>query len=158
MVYFTRVTKFGFAVSFEYFHNDKFIGVFKGQNYMRYEVDPGEHLFWVSTEDKEFVTADLKAGGVYIIIINVEMGVVKARVGLNPITVADAELFERAKELIEKKAPVVTSEEVIKKTTAKLEKKNFIPEKLDLYERVWKKEKNFPHISPDMAIPADQLD
>lgn len=158
VVYFTRVTSYGAAVSFEYFHNDQFIGVFKGKNYMRYEVEPGEHLFWVSSEDKEFVTADLKAGGIYIIIVNIEMGAFKARVGLTPITANDSKLFGRAKALIKKKAPKETSDEVIQKTTRKLEQKNFIPEKLKMYEEVWKKEKDFSHISPDMAIPLNKVD
>src|SRR5512137_2312618 len=66
VVYFCRYTKFGFAVSFEYFHNDKYFGIAKGQNVVRYECDPGQQLFWLSTENKEFVTADLKEGGSYI--------------------------------------------------------------------------------------------
>ncbi len=33
VVYFTRVSSWGGAYSFEYFHQDKYIGVFKGKNY-----------------------------------------------------------------------------------------------------------------------------
>jgi len=35
VVYFTRVSSYGGAVSFEFFHNDEFIGIFKKKNYMR---------------------------------------------------------------------------------------------------------------------------
>ena len=81
VVYFARVTKYGKKAKFEYFHQDKYIGVFKGQNYLRYECDPGQNLLWVSTENKEFVTADLKEGETYIVIVNVIMGFASARVG-----------------------------------------------------------------------------
>jgi hypothetical protein len=155
VIYFVRVSGWGGAVSFEYFHGDKYIGVFKGKNYMRYECDPGEQLLWASSENKEFLTADLKAGGTYIVIVDVIMGGWKAHVGLKPITVNDRELFERAKKLVMKKKPVVTSEEKIKKLNKKLE--DFIPEMLSRYENEWKDKRNFRHISPDMAIPEDEL-
>ena len=158
VVYFVRVTSYGMGVTFQYFHNDKFIGQFKGKNYMRYESDPGEQLFWASSEDKEFVTSDLKAGDTYIIIINVEMGGMKARVGLNPLNLNDEkDLFERAKKIINKKAPIITSQKVKDKINTKLEAKNFIPSQLNKYETKWKNEKDIPHISPDMAIPKEAM-
>ncbi|MBC8320716.1 MAG: hypothetical protein H8E34_08340 [Bacteroidetes bacterium] len=155
VVYFVRVTHYGLAISFEYFHQDKYIGVFKGQNYFRYECDPGEQLFWASTENKEFVTADLKAGGTYIVIVDVIMGAWKARVGLTPISVNDQKLFERAEKLINKKKPIVTSEAKIENMNKKLN--DFITEKLEKYNNDWKNDKNFKHISADMAIPPDAL-
>ncbi len=124
---------------------------------MRYECDPGEQLFWVSSEDKEFVTSDLKEGDTYIIIINVEMGAWKARVGLNPLDPNESELFDRAKKLVNKKAPIVTSQKDMDKINGKLKAKNFIPNQLEKYETIWKKEKDFPHISSDMAIPKESL-
>jgi hypothetical protein len=154
VVYFTRVTKYAAVTSFEYFHKDKYIGVFKGQNYMRYECDPGQNLFWVSTENKEFITADLKEGESYIVIVDVTMGVMKARVGLTPITEKDIE-FERAKEIILSKDPIITPEEKIAKMNVQLT--DFINEKLTLYETEWKLTNNFKHISPEMAIPASAM-
>lgn len=44
-VYFVRVSSYGGAVSFEYFHNEEFIGVFKGKNYIRYECPAGKTSF-----------------------------------------------------------------------------------------------------------------
>lgn len=149
-VYFTRISGFGFAVSFEFFHNDKYIGVFKGKNYMEYQCPPGTHLFWASSENKEFITAELKPGGKYIVIVDVIMGGWKARVGLNPINENGGELYLRAKELIMKKEPVVTSKKTIDKRNAKLDK--FIDDKLEKYESEWKDTQNFKHISPDLAI------
>ena len=51
-VYIVRVSAYGGAVSFEYFHGDKYIGIFKGVNYLRYECDPGANLFWASSARK----------------------------------------------------------------------------------------------------------
>jgi len=155
VVYFARVTAFGAAVSFEYFHNDKFIGIFKGKNYMRYECDPGKQLLWASTENKEFVSAELEAGKTYIILVNVIMGAWKARVGLSPITEKDGEDFARAKELILSEAPVVTPEDKIEKTNAKL--KDFIPEMLERYENEWKGGGNDNPLTPDMAISEEAM-
>ncbi len=155
VVYFVRVSSLGFAVSFEFFHQDKYIGVFKGKNYMRYECDPGNTLFWASSENKEFVTADLQEGGTYIVIVDIEMGAWKARVGLSPITIQNNELFNRAKELVQSKPPVITPEDKIQSMNVKLA--DFIKEKLNQYETEWKSTKNFGHISADMAIPVESL-
>ena len=155
VVYFARVSSYGGGTSFEYFHNDRYIGIFKGKNYMRYELDPGEQLLWISSENKEFITCDLQEGGTYIIIIDIIMGFWKAHVGASPITVEDTEKFERAKELIMDKEPVVTSEKKIAQMNEKLS--DFIPEMLERYETEWKEERNFKHVSPDMAIPEEAM-
>ena len=155
VVYFVRVTNWGGPVSFEFFHQDKYIGVFKKKNYMRYECDPGKQLFWASSENKEFITGDLVAGKSYIVIVDVIMGGWKAHVGLEPITTADAETFGRAKELIMENDPVVTPSEKIDKMNMELA--SFITEKLSQYNEVWKKEKDFSHISPEMAIPDEAM-
>mgnify|MGYP000208879411 CR=1 FL=1 len=156
-IYFARVSMFGGAISFQYFHNDEFVGQFKGKNYMRMEVDPGEQLFWASSENKEFLTADLEAGKTYIVVVDIIMGIGKARVGFSVLDNSNTDVRDRAIKLINSKAPIVTKESTMKKVNAKLEKKNFIPEKLEMYEKVWKKEKNFKHLSKDMAIPAELL-
>ena len=114
VVYIVRVTDNGITTSFEYFHQDKYIGIFKGKNYMRYECNPGKNLFWASSENKEFITADLKEGGTYILIVDVYTGAIKYRVGLIPITEKDTDLFEQARKLINSRPPVVTPESKIK--------------------------------------------
>jgi len=155
VIYFVRVSGYGGGASFEFFHQDKYIGVFKKKNYMRYECDPGEQLLWASSENKEFITTNLKEGETYIVIVDVIMGFWKAHVGLTPISVSDTESFDRSKELINKKEPIVTPEAKIEEMNKKL--KDFIAEELKHYDEVTKHERNFKHISPDMAIPADAM-
>jgi hypothetical protein len=154
VVYFTRVSGYGFAVSFEFFHQDKFIGDFSGQNYMRYECDPGEQLFWASSENKEFLTSELETGETYIVIVDVIMGFWKAHVGLSPISIQDEDLFSRAKKLISKQPPVVFLDSQIEKKNKKLAE--FIPKELNAYEKS-KNDHDFKHISPEMAIPVDAM-
>lgn len=155
VVYFVRVSDYGYAASFEFFHGDKFIGTFKGKNYMRYELDPGKQLLWASSENKEFITADLEAGSSYIVIVDVIMGFWKAHVGLSPISSNDTELFERAKKLIISESPVITPEETLEKKNIKLAE--FIPEQLEIYEKESKYIRNFKHLSADMAISAENI-
>lgn len=143
------------AAVFEYFHNDKYIGVFGGKNYLRYECDPGKQLFWASSENKEFVDADLKAGGIYIVMVENDMGVWTARVSLTPVTQKSDEDFARIKGLVMKKAPTKISEE--KLAEKNLELKEFIAEKLNMYNTEWKQKYPYSKITPDMAIPAESL-
>jgi hypothetical protein len=150
VVYFVRVTELGFAIPFQFFDNDKFIGEFAGKKYMRYECEPGEHLFWASSENKEFLTAELKPDECYLVIVDVKMGIGIARVGLTPIT-QNHEVFERAKKLVDKKAPAITPQETIDRKGINLA--SFISEKLQAYHDHWKQEKNFNHLAADMAIP-----
>jgi len=152
VVYFVPLKK---VVSFEYFHNDKYIGVFSGKNFMRYECDPGKQLLWASSENKEFVEADLKAGGTYIIMVENAFGVGRARVSLTPITTKNTEEFEKVKKLVLKQKPAVTSEEKIVEMNEKLQE--FIPEKLNMYKTEWRNKYPIISITPDMAIPAESL-
>ncbi len=157
VVYFVRVSGYGGSTSFEYFHNDKFIGVFKGKNYMRYECPEGENLLWASSEDKEFLNCDFEAGKTYLVLVNIQMGAWKARIGLEPLTVENED-FERAKELVFDKKPVVTSDSKIQSTQKKLDDRGFIEEIMERYENEWKDAKNTTIFSADMFIPLDRLE
>jgi len=155
VVYIVRVTDNGITTSFEYFHQDKYIGIFKGRNYMRCECNPGKNLFWASSENKEFVTTDLKEGGTYILIVDVYTGAVKYRVGLIPITEKDTELYKQARKLINSRPPVVTPDSKIEHMNMQLA--DFIKTRLNQYETDWKFTKNFGNISPEMAIPIEAM-
>jgi hypothetical protein len=150
VVYFVRLATGGFAIPFNFFHNDKFIGDFAGRNYLRYETDPGEHLFWATSENSEFLTSDLKAGGIYLVIVDVDLGFAVARVGFSPITMNDSR-YERAKKLIEKKSPTESTEAELKRQNEA--HATFIEDKLKKYNEKWKDKRTYKHISPDMAIP-----
>ena len=125
-------------------------------NYLRYECNPGENLFWASSENKEFITADLKAGGTYIVMVDVIMGMMKAHVGLKPMPTDDKDIFDRVKKVVNSRDAKVTDEKTIEAKNKKLGEK-FIPEMLKRYNEEWKGTKNFKHITADMAIPPEDL-
>ena len=153
VIYFTRVTALGFAIPFDFFDGDKYIGDFAGKNYMRYECAPGEHLFWASSENKAFMTADLAANSIYIVVVDLNMGIGMARVGLSPID-ANNEVFPRAKALIQKKKPIVVTDEELKSENERLA--TFISEKLEKYEKEWKNTLEIKSLKTEMAIPEDK--
>ncbi len=151
-VYFVRLSSAGFAIPFDFYDHDKLIGTFAGRNYMRYETAPGEHLFWASSENYDFMTADLKAGGVYVVVVDVEMGVAVARVGLTPIG-ASHKQFEKVKKLIDKKGPKEKDPQKLEASAASRAK--YVEEALSKYEEKWKDKRAYQHLSPDMAIEVD---
>ncbi|UCG28294.1 MAG: hypothetical protein JSV24_02745 [Bacteroidales bacterium] len=155
VVYFARVSIYGKPMAFEFFDHDKYFGELKGKQYFRYECDPGEHLFWASTENKEFMTAELREGETYIVIVDVITGFWKPHVGLSPINAEAEDLLERAKELINDNKPVIPAEKDIVKRNEKLA--DFITKELQNYNDNLKNEKEFNHLSADMAIPAEDL-
>ena len=153
VVYFTRINSTGSMVNFKYYDYDKFIGKFKGKNYMRYECSPGEHLFWASAESKDFITAELEEGKTYIIAVEGKMGMMSA--GVMFLTTEDERKLKRALTIINKKAPIVMSQEEIDNENQELEE--YIATKLSKYENEWKEENENLHISPDMFIPTEKL-
>lgn len=152
VIYFVNFKK---KDSFEYFHQDKYIGIIKkGGNYLRIECEPGEHLFWASAENKEFVTATLLEGGSYIVVCAAKMGMWSKRVKLTPI-VEDDDLFLKSKILINENEPVKITESAIEVRNNELV--DFIANIMDRYKNDWKNKYDFPIISPDMAISPDAM-
>lgn len=151
-VYFVRLSSAGFAIPFDFYDNDKLIGTFAGRNYMRYETEPGEHLFWASSENYDFMTADLRAGAVYVVVVDVEMGVAVARVGLTPIS-ASHKQFEKVKKLVDKKGPKEKDPQTLEANAASRAK--YVEEALTKYETKWKDKRAYQHLPPDMAINLD---
>jgi len=155
VVYFVRVTNSAYVTTFKYFHNDKYIGEFYGKNYLRYECEPGKHLIWASSGNKEFITAQLKEGGTYVVIVDVIPMFINSNVGLSPISCNDTVLFQRAKEVISNKKPIVVSGVIIEKTNMKPE--SSISKSLKMYDSDWKTTSNFKHILAEMAIPQNAM-
>ncbi|UJP65113.1 DUF2846 domain-containing protein [Mongoliitalea daihaiensis] len=105
-VYFMRVNGTGALINFKYFHNDQYLGKFSGPNYFVYEVDPGTHLFWVTSENRDFIEAELEAGKTYFIEVRPTIGAVKAAVKVLPIDPSDEKRMKLVNKMIAKKAPV----------------------------------------------------
>lgn len=104
VVYFVRPSNMGMAINFSYMDSAQLIGRFAGPAYIRYECEPGHHLFWARSENRDYVEADLAPDQIYFIQSMVAMGAVKAQVDLvptNPKT--DTKDMERMLKLIGKR-------------------------------------------------------
>jgi hypothetical protein len=78
-----------------------------------------------------------KPGKHYIVLVNIEMGAWKARIGLEPLTTENSD-FEKAKALVNKQGPIVTPESLILSTQKKLDDRGFIEDTMKKYEKEWK--------------------
>lgn len=103
VVYFARPSSLGFAINFSYFDSTKLIGKFNGPKYIRYECEPGLHLFWARSENRDFVEAEVEGGKIYFIEAIVKMGAIKAGVELLPVDPNDAKRMKKILKLIGKK-------------------------------------------------------
>ena len=56
----------GYLINFRIYDGDKFLGALNGFSYMVYECEPGKHLFWAASENRDFIEADLEPNGVYV--------------------------------------------------------------------------------------------
>jgi len=86
LVYFMRPSGFGFAINFQIWDGDKFIGLSQAKSYFGYQCNPGKHLFIGIAENKRGIEADLEAGKSYYVITQVRMGGWRARMAFIPVT------------------------------------------------------------------------
>lgn len=84
LVYILR-TGAGPLLNFRIYDKDKFLGALSGFKYMVYECEPGNHIFWAASENRDFVEANLEPNAVYVINAEGQMGAFIAQVGLNPL-------------------------------------------------------------------------
>lgn len=86
MVYFLRPSGMGFAINFQIWDRDRFIGLSQAKSYFAYLCNPGRHLFIGIAENKVAVDADLSPGKSYFIITEPRMGGWKARLAMMPVS------------------------------------------------------------------------
>jgi hypothetical protein len=141
-------------IPFEFFHYDQFIGELEKLNYMRYELSPGKQLLWASSEKKEFLDADLKEGGSYIVMVTMVSGFWRVNPKFTPIT-DTSHFFLQAATLIKEKAPYNIPEAEIKERQAKLGE--FIANILNLYETEFKTTQEIKVIKPEMALSEEAM-
>lgn len=89
LVYFVRYGGAVALIDFRYFDGNKYLGKISGRNYFIYECDPGEHVFWLAAENKEFIKGELKPDATYVIEVRPYLRAVMAGVELNQISPSD---------------------------------------------------------------------
>ncbi|MFY9242255.1 MAG: hypothetical protein WAO74_04435 [Polaribacter sp.] len=111
LVYFIRSNAIGSALNFRVYDKDIFLGALPNRTYFAYECNPGKHLFWAASENRDYVEAELKAGKVYVIDLRAKIGLLIAAVGLDPYSPDNKTHLKRFKKALDKhtSANVVTS-------------------------------------------------
>lgn len=95
LVYFVRYQGAMAVLDFKYFDGEKYLGKASLNNYILYECEPGEHIFWVSAENKEFIKGGLKPNSTYVIEVRPYMRVVSAGVELYQISPDDKKALRK---------------------------------------------------------------
>ena len=103
LVYFVRCSATGALINFKYFDGERYLGKVNGTNYFTYQCDPGNHIFWVASENRDFLTADLKPNATYIVEIRPVMGAFKAAVQVHPVSPEDVKTLKKVNKIIGKK-------------------------------------------------------
>lgn len=86
LIYFVRPGALAFLIDFKVFHQDKYLGKISSNNYLTYECEPGEQLFWAASENRDFVLANLEANKTYVVAISAQMGAFSAQVNVKPLS------------------------------------------------------------------------
>jgi hypothetical protein len=121
LVYFIRSSGTGAVVNFKYFDGEKYLGKFSGKNYFIYECEPGEHVFWVASENRDFIEADLLPDKVYFIEARPTVGAFKSAVKLLPLANDDPESRKRLFKIISQMNPIILDEKDAMAEQQKLE-------------------------------------
>jgi hypothetical protein len=75
----------GALVNFRAYLDNKFVGVLASENYLLVECDPGDHLFWAVSENRDYLQANLLPNKVYVLNAEGQMGMFVAGVSLNQL-------------------------------------------------------------------------
>jgi hypothetical protein len=94
LIYFMRPSGMGFAINFQIWDGDHFVGLSQAKSYFAYECDAGKRLFMGIAENKLALDADLEAGKSYYVGTNVRMGAFRARLDFTPVT-RGSELWDK---------------------------------------------------------------
>src|SRR4029079_16405326 len=129
--------------------SSKLIGKFNGQNYMRYECTPDEHLFWARSENRDFITAGLESGKIYLVEVVPSMGFGQAVVYLKPVDPKESDRIEKIEKVVNKRTPQTLSDAELQKQNDKL--KDAIPRGLQKYKDDLADGKKFKRLEKNMS-------
>jgi hypothetical protein len=86
LVYVMRPSGMGFAINFQIWDRDQFIGLSQAKSYFAHLCAPGKHLFIGIAENKVAVEADLAPGKSYYILTGPRIGGWRARLAMDAVT------------------------------------------------------------------------
>jgi len=131
IVYFVRTVKGGFGslANTFMFDSEEAIGMLSYRNFIRFECEPGEHLFWAIRSNistitftyyKSYITANLDPGKTYLVEVRLQM----EGIDMEPVNPAIDDIrVSRIKTVLNNKSSV--------KANAYMKKRNFGVHKID---------------------------
>ncbi len=145
IVYFVRTVKGGFGslANTFMFDSEEAIGMLSYRNFIRFECEPGEHLFWAIRSNistitftyyKSYITANLDPGKTYLVEVRLQM----EGIDMEPVNPAIDDIrVSRIKTVLNNKSSV--------KANAYMKKRNFGVHKIDksFAENGMKRYKNY---------------
>lgn len=154
IVYFVRANGLGVLINFTFFDGEKVIGRFNGPKYMRYECNPGKHLFWARSENKSYVEADLNAGSIYLIDVIPRLGGIKASVKLIPVDKRRYRLKKIQKLLSRRDSETFSDSEL---ESLQREMNGVIVRGMKKYNKLKKKGRKILQLLPEMTVEETDL-
>jgi len=138
----------GALMNFRFFEENSYLGKFKGKNYIRYECEPGEHMFWVKAENIDFIETDLTAGNIYLVENNAVIGEFSAGVKFRIVDYSNEKQMKRINKLLAKKeAKTFTEEQLLEDEK---EMSEIIQKGMQKVQEKIKEGKEIKRISSDM--------
>ncbi len=133
VVYFMRNDPKALLITYDFYNGDRYIGGLRGLNFLKYECDAGDQLFWAAADNNDFLEMTLKSGETYIVDVEYRMGFYKRKIKLNVIS-EDSDDYDFLKAKILKKVPIQFSPLEIEAANNK--RKDFISKSLAKYKEL----------------------
>ncbi len=148
VIYFVRPSMLGFAINFSFFDSTNMIDKFNATGYIRYECEPGNHLFWAKAENKDFIEAEVDSGKIYFVEAVPQMGAITYGVRLIPVYPNDEKRMARLIKFINKQ-PAVS---VVDQAPAKVpqEWSDVITKGMDKFKKDKSSGKDIPRLEKEM--------
>ncbi len=153
VIYFLRTTSLGSLMNMRYFDEQKYLGKFNGRSYIRYECEPGEHIFWIKAENVDVLKADLEKGKTYVVETNAAMGAFSAAAKFKIVDFSSKKQLKRINRLFEKKEESVFTEADLKEGQTK--NTEVIQKGMKKVLKKLKKKKKLAVLTSDMYVKFD---
>lgn len=153
VIYFLRTSSLGSLMNMRYFDDSKYLGKFNGRSYLRYECEPGEHIFWIKAENIDVLKANLEEGKTYVVETNATMGAFSAAARFKIIDFENKKQLKRINRLFEKKEISTFTDEELEK--GEYENRFVIERGLKKVKKKLKKTKKLKVLSSDMYLPLE---
>lgn len=155
VIYFVRTSGLGSLMNFRYFDGEKYLGKFNGRSYLRYECDPGEHIFWIRAENTDVLKATLAAGKTYLVLTNASMGAFSAAARFRIPNLTSEKQLKRINWVFEKREEATFTEEELQEGARK--NAEIIRNSKKRIAKKLKKKKKHKVLEEDMYLDLDTL-